>query len=67
MFRPILRAGRSADDLLDRAENNRLTVYDAAYLEVATRGGCELASLDESLNAAATKAGVVLFDPAEQR
>jgi predicted nucleic acid-binding protein len=54
----------SYDDLLDLAENNRLTVYDAAYLDVAMRGGCELASLDESLKAAARDVGGVLFHPA---
>jgi predicted nucleic acid-binding protein len=40
------------------ADQYGLTPYDAAYLELATRLGCELASLDGDLRAAATAAGV---------
>jgi len=35
-----------------------LTVYDACYLELARREGLPLATLDKSLRAAATKAGI---------
>jgi predicted nucleic acid-binding protein len=56
----------SYDDLLDLAETYRLTVYDAAYLDVALRENSELASLDESLQKAAKKSGIVLFDPTEK-
>jgi predicted nucleic acid-binding protein len=35
------------------AERFRLTVYDAAYLELAERSGCALATLDKDLRAAA--------------
>jgi len=41
---------------LARAQN--LTVYDAAYLEVALRGGARLATQDNALRAAALKLGV---------
>ena len=43
---------------LNLAERHRLTVYDAAYLELALRTGLPLASLDGDLNAAAGKSGV---------
>jgi predicted nucleic acid-binding protein len=39
------------------AENQGLTVYDAAYLELALRKGLPLASLDEALRRAMRKAG----------
>jgi len=42
------------------AERHRLTVYDAAYLELAQRRALPLASLDPELRAAATAAGVAL-------
>jgi len=38
-----------------------LTVYDAAYLELALRRGVPLATLDRDLRAAATAAGVPLL------
>jgi predicted nucleic acid-binding protein len=44
------------------AELNGLTMYDAAYLDLALREGSQLASLDEALRRAATKAGVALFE-----
>lgn len=39
---------------LHLAEQHRLTLYDAAYLELARRRGLPLATLDDSLRAAAT-------------
>ena len=42
------------------AERHRLTVYDAAYLELAQRRDLPLASLDQELRAAAEVAGVAL-------
>jgi predicted nucleic acid-binding protein len=45
---------------LDLARAHRLTVYDAAYLEVAMRRGLPLATLDEDLRKAARAAGVRL-------
>ena len=43
------------------AERHRLTVYDAAYLELAMRRGLPLASLDRELRAAAAVEGVELL------
>ena len=40
------------------AKTHQLTAYDAAYLELAKREGVVLATLDKSLCAAATKAGI---------
>ncbi len=50
------------DDILPLARRHRLTAYDAAYLELALRTGHPLASLDDSLNKAATALGVELFN-----
>jgi predicted nucleic acid-binding protein len=44
------------------ATEYRLTVYDAAYLELAERLGLPLASLDGDLREAAQAAGVILLD-----
>ena len=44
------------------AERHRLTVYDAAYLELAQRRDLPLASLDQELRAAAETAGVALVE-----
>jgi predicted nucleic acid-binding protein len=44
------------------AELYRLTVYDAAYLELAQRRDLPLASLDQELRAAAEAAGVALVE-----
>ena len=42
------------------AEQHRLSIYDAIYLELAHRRGLPFASRDEDLNAAAMRMGVVL-------
>jgi predicted nucleic acid-binding protein len=47
-------------DVFACAEKYRLTVYDAAYLELAIREGVALATLDDDLRYAARAAGVVL-------
>ena len=39
----------------------KLTVYDAAYLELAKRASLPIATLDKGLRAAAVKAGVALL------
>jgi predicted nucleic acid-binding protein len=44
------------------AEAHDLTVYDAAYLELAQREGLPLASLAKRLNRAAATLGLELFD-----
>lgn len=46
---------------LKLAERHRLSLYDAAYLELAQRRGLALATLDPDLRAAATKEKVVLL------
>jgi predicted nucleic acid-binding protein len=51
----------SHDAVFRLAETHGLTVYDAAYLDLALRAGVPLASLDDALCRAAVKAGVALF------
>jgi predicted nucleic acid-binding protein len=46
---------------LQLAHRHRLTLYDAAYLELAQRRGLPLATLDSDLRAAATAEGVALL------
>ena len=46
---------------LQLAERCRLTLYDAAYLELAHRLDLPLATLDEELRAASTALGVTLL------
>jgi predicted nucleic acid-binding protein len=46
---------------LQAAAKHKLTVYDAAYLELAQRLTLPLATLDEDLRAAARKTGVPLL------
>lgn len=53
-----VRALSSIHDLA-RAEN--LTVYDAAYLDLALREGLPLATLDEALIRAAASSGATIF------
>ena len=43
------------------ARQHRLTVYDAAYLELAQRAGVPLATLDGALQHAAARVGVPLL------
>ena len=47
--------------VLTLARRHRLTVYDAAYLELAQREGLPLASLDGALRGAAAACGVALI------
>lgn len=51
---------RAWADTLRLAARHVLTLYDAAYLELAERRGLPLASLDQALCAAAHKAGVIV-------
>lgn len=43
------------------ADEQRLTVYDAAYLELAVRRSLPLATLDHNLRAASERAGIPLL------
>lgn len=53
---------RAFDQILSVARQRNLTVYDAAYLELAVRRGLPLATLDAALRQAAVAAGIVLID-----
>jgi predicted nucleic acid-binding protein len=57
-------ATRAFGDIVNLARTHRLTVYDAAYLELAMRLGIGLATLDEKLAAAAKTVGIALYKPA---
>ncbi len=46
---------------LELADRYRLTIYDAAYLELAQRRALPLATLDEALSEAARQAGLVVL------
>ena len=48
-------------ETLQLADRFRLTLYDAAYLELALRAGLPLATLDAGLAKAATTAGVSIL------
>jgi predicted nucleic acid-binding protein len=53
----------SYDDVFSLADRHGLTVYDAAYLDLALREGLPLASLDNALCKAASNSGVALYQP----
>ena len=57
-----IRIDRAPDEsvVLRLARTHRLSVYDAAYLELAHREGLPLATLDADLKKAAAGEGVVL-------
>lgn len=54
-------AARTLTLTLDLARDQRLSVYDAMYLELARRDGIPLASLDTALRDAAMRVGVMLL------
>jgi predicted nucleic acid-binding protein len=54
---------RAWTDSLNLARIRDLSVYDAAYLELAIRRGLPLATLDDRLEDAAKAAGVELYKP----
>jgi predicted nucleic acid-binding protein len=58
-----IRLEPAGDDasLMTLARKRKLTVYDAAYLELAKREGLPLATLDRALEKAAVAEGVTLF------
>jgi predicted nucleic acid-binding protein len=47
--------------VLDLSRQNRLSVYDAAYLALAVREGLPLATFDKALQAAAQAVGIQLL------
>ncbi len=60
---PSLPPGAGVIDLARRFD---LSVYDAAYLELALRSSAPLATLDSRLRGAAGKTGVRLFSIGEE-
>jgi len=52
---------RAWSETLNLARAQALSVYDAAYLELAMRRGLPLATLDDKLKAAAAAVGVLLY------
>jgi predicted nucleic acid-binding protein len=55
-------ASRAFVQVLDLARSQRLTAYDAAYLELAMRLGLPLATKDGALRDAATRIGVTVLE-----
>ena len=53
--------GKSVTDVLPFARAHDLSAYDAAYLELAIRHNCSLATFDTGLQKAAKRAGVKIF------
>lgn len=58
---------RAWTTVYDLALAQKLTVYDAGYLELALRAGLPLATLDSDLVRAATKLGVPVLGYAEDQ
>jgi predicted nucleic acid-binding protein len=54
---------RALGETLSLARTQRLSAYDASYLELAMREGAELATADKALQEAAIRVGVKLFQP----
>ena len=56
-----LTASKSFTRVITLAREYKLSSYDAAYLELAIREGCPLATLDKSMIKAAKKADVMIY------
>lgn len=54
-------ASRATDATLHLARRHDLSIYDAAYLELALRKGAPIATLDKSLLRAASRASVEVW------
>jgi predicted nucleic acid-binding protein len=54
-------ASQAWTDTISLADQHRLTLYDAAYLELARRRALPLATLDQDLRAAAAACGLPLL------
>jgi predicted nucleic acid-binding protein len=54
-----IRVDRAFGPILLLARNEQLTEYDAAYIELASREGLPLATLDDRLRRAARSAGII--------
>ena len=55
------------DRVLPLARRNRLSVYDATYLELAVREQAPLATFDQALRDAAKREGADLFEGVPRR
>ena len=53
----------SYGDVFQLAERYGLTVYDAAYLDLAMRSGVPLATQDAALSRSAGQSGIAIFQP----
>lgn len=49
------------DSVLHTAQAQNLSVYDAAYIDLAMRSGLPIASLDARIRAASASVGITLF------
>lgn len=56
--------GQRLKEWMDMGRSHSLTAYDAAYLELASRTGLPLATLDKRLRKAAASLGIAFFDRA---
>ena len=56
-------ASQTWSTIMPLARDQSLTVYDAAYLELASRKAAPLATLDTRLHAAAKAIGIPIFTP----
>lgn len=52
---------RAGSEILTLAREHSISVYDAAYLELALRKAAPLGSLDEALRTAASEAGLIVI------
>jgi predicted nucleic acid-binding protein len=52
---------KNEGSLFRLARKHRLTIYDAAYLDLAARGGIQIATLDKALRNAAVAEGIPLL------
>ncbi|MBE7217906.1 MAG: type II toxin-antitoxin system VapC family toxin [Caulobacteraceae bacterium] len=62
VYRIRLGAPFGADHVVGLAQASGLSLFDAAYLDHALENGCELASRDHDLLAAASRCGVTVHD-----
>lgn len=58
-------AERAFDEVLGLARRCRLTIYDAAYLDLSMRTGASLCTLDRQLMSAADEVGAAVFQLTE--
>ncbi len=58
---------RAWHEILTLARAERLTTYDATYLELASRRGLPLLTKDDDLAQAATRLGVVVLPPPKKK